>query len=313
MAVTEFRGATRQAPQAPTAHVIVLAAIPAYNEGPTIGSVVLKAKQYADEVVVVDDGSTDDTAATAELAGARVLRHARNLGKGMAVRTAWLFARERNPEALVLLDGDHQHDPKDIPRLTQPILERTADVVIGVRWGKTSGMPTYRRVGKRTLDYATAAAAKNGMLTDSQSGFRVFSNQALGSIEPTERGLSIESQLLLEAQERNLRIAEVRIDSRYDLNGSKVSAGKHGANVLGRIIVLVSEKRPLFFLGVSGAVLLGVAAVLGFLVLETFITSGGALAIGTMGLVLLFGIVGVITVFMGVTLNAMKRLANGRN
>src|SRR5467141_3234385 len=86
----------------------IVAAIPAYNEGPTIGSVVLKARQFASEVVVIDDGSTDDTANTAALAGAHVIRHARNLGKGMAIRTGWLYARERDLEALVLLDGDHQ-------------------------------------------------------------------------------------------------------------------------------------------------------------------------------------------------------------
>src|SRR5438093_1411806 len=198
----------------------VLAAIPAFNEGPTIGSVVLRAKQYAEEVVVIDDGSKDDTAEIAALAGAHVIQHARNLGKGTAIRTAWLFARERHPEALVLLDGDHQHDPKDIPRIIEPILAGTADVVLGVRWGKTSGMPLYRRIGKRALDYATAAATKNGMLTDSQCGFRVFSSRALSLIEPTDNGLAVEPHMLLEAQERSLRIQEVNIDARDDIEGS---------------------------------------------------------------------------------------------
>src|SRR2546425_5657781 len=144
----------------------VIVAIPAFNEGATIGSVVLKARRYGGEVVVVDDGSSDGTAETATLAGAHVIRHARNLGNGMAIRSAWLYARERELEAFVLLDGDHQHNPKDIPRIVEPILAGNADVVLGVRWGKTSGMPLYRRIGKRALDYATATATKNGMLTD---------------------------------------------------------------------------------------------------------------------------------------------------
>src|SRR5436190_171119 len=207
----------------------ILVAIPAFNEGPTIGSVVLKARQFA------------------------------------------------------------------------------SDVVIGVRWGKTSRMPMYRRLGKRALDYATAAAAKNGLLTDSQSGYRVFSRHAVESLEPTEDGLSIESQLLLEAQERSLRIEEVNIDSRHDLDGSTISAGKHGTGVLGRIIVLVSEKRPLFFFGVPGALFLVVAAIIASIVLETFITSR-VVAQGYASLVVLFGTVGFVSIFIGLTLNALKRL-----
>src|SRR5438034_10727594 len=285
----------------------ILVAIPAFNEGPTIGSVVLKARQFASEVIVIDDGSSDDTAETAALAGAHVIQHARNLGKGVAIRSAWLYAREYAPEALVLIDADHQHDPNDIPRLVEIVLSAECDVVIGVRWGKTSGMPNYRRAGKRALDYATAAAERNGMLTDSQSGYRAFSRRALLSLEPTEKGLAIESQLLLDAQEKNLRIKEVNIDARYDVEGSKVSPARHGTAVLGRIIVLVSEKRPLFFFGVSGAVLLLIASALGVVVLQTFSTSH-VLAIGYTFIVVLFGIVGTITIFVGVTLNAIKRM-----
>ncbi len=286
----------------------VLAAIPAFNEGPTIGSVVLRAKQYAEEVVVIDDGSKDDTAEIAALAGAHVIQHARNLGKGTAIRTAWLFARERHPEALVLLDGDHQHDPKDIPRIVEPILAGKADVVLGVRWGKTSGMPMYRRIGKRALDYATAVGTKNGMLTDSQCGFRVFSTRALSLIEPTDNGLSIESQMLLEAQERNLRIHEVNIEARYDIEGSTLSPGRHGSSVLGRIVTLVSEKRPLFFFGVSGAVLLLIAVSLGVVLLQIYYSTR-VFAIGYAFIVVLLGVVGILSMFIGITLNALRRIA----
>src|SRR3989454_692170 len=285
----------------------VLAAIPAFNEGPTIGSVVLRAKQYAEEVVVIDDGSKDDTAEIAALAGAHVIQHARNLGKGTAIRTAWLFARERHPEALVLLDGDHQHDPKDIPRIVEPILAGKADVVLGVRWGKTSGMPLYRRIGKRALDYATATAAKDGLLTDSQCGFRVFSSRALSLIEPTDNGLSIESQMLLEAQERNLRIQEVNIDARYDIEGSTLRPGRHGMEVLATVITLVSEKRPLFFFGVSGSVLLLIAAALGVFLLQVYYATR-AFAIGYAFIVVLFGIVGIVSLFIGITLHALRRI-----
>ena len=170
-------------------------------------------------------------------------------------------------------------------------------------------MPMYRRVGKRALDYATAAGAKNGMLTDSQCGYRAFSRHALDSLEPTETGLSIESQLLLEAQEKNLRIEEVRIDIRYDVDGSKVSAGRHGSSVLGHLVVLVSEKRPLFFFGVSGAAVLAIAAILAIFVLETLIRTG-SVAQGTASLIVLLGTVGFVSIFMGLTLNALKRIGS---
>src|SRR5437870_746829 len=288
----------------------ILVAIPAFNEGATIGSVVLKARQFASEVIVVDDGSSDDTAETAALAGAHVIQHARNLGKGLAIRSAWLYAREHSPEAFVLLDGDHQHDPNDIPRLLAEILSGKSDVVLGVRWGKTSEMPIYRRIGKRALDYATAAATRNGMLTDSQCGFRVFSSRALSAIEPADNGLSIESQMLMEAQETKLRIQEVNIDARYDLDGSTVTPGHHGSSVLGRIITLVSEKRPLLFFGVGGAALLLIASALGVIVLQTYYsTSPHQLAVGYMFIVVFFGIIGIITIFIGVTLNVLTRMS----
>src|SRR5438046_10028393 len=95
----------------------ILVAIPAFNEGPTIGSIVLKARQFASEVIVVDDGSSDDTADTAAMAGAHVIQHARNLGKGVAIRSAWLYAREYAPADFVLIGGAHQPYPHPITRL----------------------------------------------------------------------------------------------------------------------------------------------------------------------------------------------------
>ncbi len=304
---TEFAGASTQVEEPLEEVRRVLVAIPAYNEWVAIGSVVLKASQYVDEVIVVDDGSTDDTAEIADLAGATVLRHARNLGKGMAIRSAWLYAREKRAGALVLLDGDHQHEPRDIPRLVGPIMTGEADVMLGVRWGRTSGMPLYRRAGKRLLDYVTALGTKQGLLTDSQCGYRAFSAHALATLEPDDAGLGIESQMLIEAQDVGLRIQEVDIRARYDVEGSTLSPGRHGMGVLGHVLSLVSERRPLFFFGVPGAALLLGAALFGLLVVTTFSLTG-QLAIGTAFLVLLLGIVGVLSIFIGIVLHAIRKL-----
>jgi len=146
-------------------------------------------------------------------------------------------------------------------------------------------------------------------VTDSQCGFRAFSRTSLDRLEPTETGLAVESQILIEAQERKLRIYELEIDARYDLDGSTYSPGRHGMTVLSRLISLVSVRRPLFFFGLGGGVLLIVAILLGLVVLQTFYATRN-LAIGYSFIVILFTILGVLSIFVGVILNAFKRMIN---
>lgn len=298
--------AAKHAPDISSIASSIVVAIPAYNEGVSIGSVVLRAKEYVDNVVVVDDGSRDDTALVASLAGAHVIQHARNLGKGMAVRSAWLHARQIGAKMLVLIDGDYQHDPGDIPRLVEPIMKNDVDVTLGVRWGRTSGMPPYRRLGKRVLDYATATAM-GGVVTDSQTGFRAYSERALWALEPTEPSHAIESQMLIEAQEKGLKLHEVQIRARYDVEGSTISPGKHGLKVLGAIVSILSERRPLFSFGVPGLAFLLIGLSLAVYTAELYYGSG-VFAIGYALLVLLFAIVGVLSIFIGIVLNAMRRI-----
>ncbi len=285
----------------------VMVAIPAYNEETSIGSVVLKTLKHVDEVVVVDDGSIDCTAEIARLAGAHVIRHSRNLGKGMAIRSAFLYARERLPDVLVLIDGDNQHDPEEIPSLVKPVLSCECDVSLGVRWGRTAGMPLYRRVGKRTLDYATSMCVKNGMVTDSQCGFRAFSRKAYIDLEPEVQGIGTESQILVEAQENGLVISETNVNCRYDVEGSTLTPGKHGMNVLGTIISTISEKRPLFIFGSGGLILILLGAILGVWTLDIF-SRTGELAIGYSLVVVLLTIVGILSVFIGIILNALRKI-----
>jgi len=110
----------------------IIVALPAYNEEKYIGSVVLQAKKYANEVIVIDDGSTDRTAKIAKLAGATVIRHGENKGYGSAIQSILTEAKERATDILVLLDADSQHNPDEIPSLTKAISEGY-DLVIGSR------------------------------------------------------------------------------------------------------------------------------------------------------------------------------------
>ncbi len=120
----------------------ILALIPAYDEDRFIASVVLKARRFVDEVIVIDDGSMDETAALAEAAGASVIRQSCNQGKAAALNAGLAEARQRGARAVVLLDGDGQHNPADIPALLQPILDGKADMVVGSRFlGLPSNTP----------------------------------------------------------------------------------------------------------------------------------------------------------------------------
>ncbi|WP_157533251.1 glycosyltransferase family 2 protein, partial [Haloferax profundi] len=144
--------------------------IPAYNEEVGIGSTVLAAQQYADEVVVVDDGSTDNTVPIASASGATVIVHEENQGKGAAVQTLLNHAQQTGCDAFVILDGDGQHHPRDIPQVVTPVIEGDSDLVIGSRYiegGPDDETPLYRRFGQRVLDFLTAGSSGQN-LTDTQ-------------------------------------------------------------------------------------------------------------------------------------------------
>lgn len=292
----------------------VLCAIPALDEEVAIGSVVLRARNHVDTVVVVDDGSTDGTAAVAELAGAVVLRHATNQGKGEAYRTFWEYARREGYDRLVTLDGDGQHDPDEIPLLLAQ-LDQGADLVVGARWGSTTEMPIWRRFGKRILDYGTAAASGPGAgaatvqglrLTDSQSGYRAYSRRALESISPHEAGFSVESQILIDAHQANLRIAETRIHCRYDVEGSTLGPVRHASGVLADLLFEVGVAHPLLYIGLPGLLFMlgGIAAGVWTSYIATT-TNQFPIAWLFTGLVLVAG--GGMAVFAGLLLTLLPR------
>jgi len=282
----------------------VLAGIAAYNEAGCVGSIVLQARQYVDEVIVVDDGSTDNTARVAELAGATVIRHAENRGKGTAIQSILAEAKKRNPDILVLLDADAQHDPNEIPALIKPIL-KGFDLVIGSREAQKDKTPTYRRIGQKVLLRSTRLASKAN-ISDSESGFRALSPKAINDLELKAHGFAIESEMIALAADKNLKITEVPISNIYTADGSTLNPVKHGLGVLGRIMTMISERRPLFFFGLAGSILLVIGLITGFRVLN-IATTTGTLAIGSAVLTALFIIAGILSIFTGIILNVLAR------
>ena len=211
--------------------------IPAFNEEVAISSIVKRSMKYADEVLVVDDGSTDRTSQIAKDAGARVIKHYNNLGKGVSLKDA--FAEVKGYDIVVTIDGDGQHNPDEIPNLVRPIMEGRADLVNGSRYldGFDDETPAYRRVGQRVLDIATNVTSGTHV-TDSQSGFRAFSGKTIPYFRFRDTGFGIESEMLADAAENNFRIVEVPITVRYDVeNSSTKGPVTHGVGVLIKIIL----------------------------------------------------------------------------
>jgi len=216
-----------------------IAAIPCYNERIPIGYVVLIARKHVDVVLVVDDGSTDDTAEVATAAGAVVVSHVVNKGYGAAIRTCFNYARENNFGIMIILDGDGQHDPSYIPDFITAMRTNGADVVIGSRFleknkqdKKGNGIPRYRIAGMKVLNLSTRVAG-NIKTTDSQSGYRAYSRRAIEKITVTNPDMGAGSEILTQVKDHDLEVAEIPITARYDIdNISTKNPVVHGVGVL---------------------------------------------------------------------------------
>jgi len=283
----------------------VLVAIPCLNEEVAIGSLVLMARRHADEVLVVDDGCTDGTANVAREAGARVISHSSQQGKGRAVKTALQYAWNHHFDALVFMDGDGQHNPDEIPLLLEPIMVDSADLVIGYR--KMTQMPVYRRFGRAVLDAVTGAGST---ITDSQCGFRALNQRTIESLHTslTKDDFSTESEMLQIAQEKKLRVGETPIVCKYgNFETSTKNPVTHGFEVLHSLFWLFVEKRPLLYIGVPGfgAVVAGV--VLGTRFLQHY-NLYGAYSVEYALLVTVFLIPGAVALILGLMLDIISRM-----
>jgi glycosyltransferase involved in cell wall biosynthesis len=229
------------------------AVLPAYNEELVIGSVVLRTKQYVERVIVVDDGSSDRTAEVAKLAGADVIRLDHNTGKAYALLLGLRHARTSGCSVAVMLDADGQHDPSEIQRVAGLVSIGKADLVIGSRFlYKSRGIPPYRQFGQKTLDLFTNIGSK-AQVSDSQSGFRALSCQALDNLDFRSDGYNVESDMIAHFSELGLPIMEVPITVNYEVpNKHKKHPLTHGLGVLSRLIELITRKRPLLMFGLPG-------------------------------------------------------------
>ncbi len=291
----------------------VVVGIPAFNEERSIASMIVEAQKYADAVIVCDDGSSDLTATIAERLGAEVARHPQNMGYGAAIKTLFERALDFGADVLVTLDGDGQHDASEIPKVIKPIIDGSADVVIGSRFIDQQGtkeMPFYRRFGAQVITKLLNGSSKTGV-KDSQSGFRAYNRQALQRLCVSEAGMGASVQILLEASKQEMRISEVASTCKYETGGGSTSTENpvtHGAGVIMSLIRLIVEQRPLTVLGIPGIICLMGGILFGIWLLQIYAATHAIttnIALATLG----FTVIGFFMLSTAITLYAILRLS----
>ncbi|MBZ5615614.1 MAG: glycosyltransferase family 2 protein [Acidobacteriia bacterium] len=191
------------------------ALIPAFNEAPYIANVVKGTQPHVEQVVVIDDGSSDETAQVARAAGATCLRSETNCGKASALRTGIAFARDQNFTHVITLDGDGQHLPEDVPAMLRVAEQTGADLVIGARSFDRARMPRARYYSN-TIGSRLASALVGCEIRDSQSGFRLFRLDKLRETKLRSRSYELEMEILIKMARSGCTIAHAPVHMVYD-------------------------------------------------------------------------------------------------
>jgi UDP-N-acetylglucosamine---dolichyl-phosphate N-acetylglucosaminyltransferase len=193
---------------------MIIAVIPAFNEEGRVADVIRRSLSFVDEVIVVDDGSRDDTADVSKKAGARVVTHPLNRGLGASLGTGIKGAKMLGADIVITLDADGQHLPEEIPLLVAAI-QSGNEAVVGSRMLTFEGnMPRMRRVYQRIGNFMTYMLFGKHV-TDSQSGFRAFSKSALKKIKIRTDRMEVSSEIVSEIHRHQLKYAEVPITAVY--------------------------------------------------------------------------------------------------
>jgi len=192
-------------------YLVILAA---WNEEAMIGRVVRDLRNMNLNVLVVDDGSTDTTSEVAREAGAEVLRHETNLGKGQALADGYRYAASEGYDAVVTMDADGQHDPMDVPRFFDAYDRTGIPVLIGNRIRDRHHMPRTRRITNRIMSHMLNRKMKQ-YVPDTQNGFRLYQTDVVMMVIPETKGFAAESEILLTLDEIDIRMGSIPIAAHY--------------------------------------------------------------------------------------------------
>lgn len=291
----------------------IIITIPAYNEAATIGNLVAEIKKvmtagrYDYEVLVVDDGSSDATAAVAKKQGALVYQHPKNYGLAETFRSELQKCGELKADVIVHIDADHQYLPKEIPLLLKKINEGY-DLVLGSRFkGIIEEMPLVKKVGNRAFSWVVSRIA-GVPLSDAQTGFRVFTRAVAEKVTIISTHTYTQEQII-KAVKQKFRVVEVPITfaKRHDKSRLISNPFEYALKAWINILRIYRDYEPLKFFGYLGMVFVSVGGVLGLMALYRFLMTGvvGALPRVVLSAVLL--IVGVQIILFGFLADMMRK------
>jgi glycosyltransferase involved in cell wall biosynthesis len=195
--------------------------IPSYNEARALGGVIKELRDKKIPVFVVDDGSTDGTAAIAESNGAVVLRHDKNMGKGASLRDGFAYMLKNDFDSVLVMDGDGQHNTGDIGLFFRKMEESGADIVIGNRMTDTASMPFVRKITNKIMSYLLSKMCGQD-IPDTQCGFKLINKNVLEHISLESSNFDIESEILLKAARKGFKIESVPVKTIYEREVSKI-------------------------------------------------------------------------------------------
>lgn len=218
---------------------MLVAVVPAYNEEKNIGPVISGLFSHADKIVVVDDGSTDDTASEAKKFGALVLRHEINRGQGAALQTGHEYALKMGADYVIDFDGDGQFDAGDIKPALTALQQANADVLFGSRFlGKKANLPFLKRWVVLPIAKLLNCLFGGGGLSDVHNGFRVFTRRALELIRITQDRMAHATEIVALVKKYNLKYIEFPVRVVYRKYGQGVGGGVRVLRdlVIGRLV-----------------------------------------------------------------------------
>ena len=292
--------------------MFTIACIPAYNEETNVAKTVRNVGKFVNQVIICDDGSTDNTVLEAENAGAYVIKVQKNLGKGAALRELFKFAKSSNADIMITIDADGQFLAEEIPILLKPIINEKSDIVVGYRFDDKTEMPKYRKVGNKLLDKITNLAEDIGV-RDTQSGFRSYSKKAIEIINFKTNGFGADSEILIDATQKKLKISEEKVTVIYNTGGrtSTKNPISHTSEVIASLIEKIALKHPLKYVGIPGIILI-VTSIIFAINLSSMFNETGYFSIPVTFIVLGTLIVGTMMILMSVLLYSMNN-KNFRN